>query len=276
MQEILKKKSDQLQMLGNIFSLLDQFDLEDMAASTDGSQLGKVVSLLCEVKATFAVLPETAERQYVRDNDQDKPKVYELVGKSSPTQAPEVMPSQKKPLPSPKKPLSGPAIVANTVSKPSAAASKSTVSKSAASKATPGKSPASKAPASKAPASKAAVNSRNSSVTSNKNQGKIENSQIPVSTRDAIVFDYLSYVFSDLEMFPSRGSINEFFKAYFTVDFNLNKKSRDQIVGRLCRLLFQKKLNRTAIGDILLRATNSKYGAFLKEKDAVFIKGWKK
>ncbi|NKB17812.1 MAG: hypothetical protein HC770_06595 [Pseudanabaena sp. CRU_2_10] len=54
MQESLRKKSEQLQLLGNIFSLLEQFDLEDMAVTTDGSQLGKVVSLLCEVKAIFA------------------------------------------------------------------------------------------------------------------------------------------------------------------------------------------------------------------------------
>ncbi|NKB17811.1 MAG: hypothetical protein HC770_06590 [Pseudanabaena sp. CRU_2_10] len=177
----------------------------------------------------------------------DKAHVSERDRKASPTKATKGIPGQKKA-------LAQPAIVANTVSKPSAAASKSTVSKIS--------------------ASKAAVSSRDISVTSNKNQGKVENSQIPVSVRDAIVFDYLSYVFSDLEMFPSRGSINEFFKAYFTVDFNLNKKSREQVIGRLCRLLFQKKLNRAAIGDILLRATNSKYGAFLKEKDAVFIKGW--
>ena len=248
MQESLRKKSEQLQLLGNIFSLLEQFDLEDMAVTTDGSQLGKVVSLLCEVKATFAGLPNSVEHL----DKKDRAHVSERDRKASPTKAPKGIPSQKKG-------LAQPAIVANTVSKPSAAASKSTVSK---------------IPASKAPASKAAVSSRDISVTSNKNQGKVENSQIPVSVRDAIVFDYLSYVFSDLEMFPSRGSINEFFKAYFTVDFNLNKKSREQVIGRLCRLLLQKRLNRSAIGDILLRATNSKYGAFLKEKDAVFIKGW--
>jgi hypothetical protein len=224
MQESLRKKSDQLQILGNIFSLLDQFDLDDMAVTTDGSQLGEVVSLLSEVKAIFAELPKSVEPLDKHDKAQSKAKVSGRVRQSSSTKTTQGIPGQKKT-------LLQPAIIA------------------------------------------IAAGSRDSLVTSNRNQSKGGILKI-TAERDDIVADYLTQVFSDLEMFPSRNSINEFFKVYFSVEFNLNKKSRAEIIKRLCRLLLQKNLFRSAIADILLKATKSKYGAFLKEDDAVFLKGW--
>jgi hypothetical protein len=236
MQKSLKNKSDQLQILGNIFSLIDEIDMEDMVFTTDGSQLGKVVSLLCEVKATFSGLPKLVEPLDKSNKAQSKAKVSERVSKSSPTKAPKGIPSQKKA-------LAQPAIVATAASKVSV--------------------------------SKATASSRDNPITSKRTQGQVASSKITVTERDDIVTDYLKQVFDDLEMFPSRSSINEFFKVYFGVEFNLNKKSRAQVTKRLCSLLLQKKLNRSVIGDILLKATKSKYGAFLKESDAVFLKGWK-
>jgi hypothetical protein len=248
MQESLRKKSDQLQILGNIFSLLDQFDLDDMAVTTDGSQLGKVVSLLSEVKAIFAELPKSVEPLDKHDKAQSKAKVSGHVRQSSPPKA-----QDTKAIISQKKALVQPAIMASTTNKPVA----------------------SKPNASESFASKPNVSSRDSSVTSKKTQGQVASSKITFTERDDIVTDYLKQVCEDLELFPNRGSINEFFKVYFGVEFNLNKKSRAQVTKRLCSLLLQKKLKRSQIADILLKATKSKYGAFLKEDDAVFLKGWK-
>jgi hypothetical protein len=107
---------------------------------------------------------------------------------------------------------------------------------------------------------------------------KLDNRQEPIrqvtirsDRQKTIVMDYLQQVFSDTETFPSRKSINDFFKDNFEINYNLNKKSRPEIIKRLSKLLLQKQANRSVIGDILLKATNSKHGAFLKAKDSVFF-----
>ncbi|WP_019498292.1 hypothetical protein [Pseudanabaena sp. PCC 6802] len=108
-------------------------------------------------------------------------------------------------------------------------------------------------------------------IKSAKPQEPIRQVAVSSAQQNAIIMDYLQQVFSDTETFPSRKSINEFFKDYFEIDYNLNKKSRVETIKRLCRLLLKKQDNRVVIGDILLKATNSKHGAFLKADDTVFL-----
>lgn len=89
-----------------------------------------------------------------------------------------------------------------------------------------------------------------------------------------IVVDYLKKALSDMEIFPSRKSIADFFREAFNIDYNVSKESREDLIRKLCKLLLTKNISRADIGDALLKRSSSKYGSFLKEQEDNFLKGW--
>ncbi|MDZ8034552.1 hypothetical protein [Nostoc sp. DedSLP04] len=107
-----------------------------------------------------------------------------------------------------------------------------------------------------------------STQPSNEKNNKNENTK-------KIIVDYITSVVStDTESFPDRKSISDFFKEYFDIDYILKKESRKELVNRLCKLVLERNITRDAIGDALLKKTNSKHGSLLKEKETSFLKSW--
>jgi hypothetical protein len=89
-----------------------------------------------------------------------------------------------------------------------------------------------------------------------------------------VFVDYLQKVFSDTEVFSNRKSITDFFKEHFSIEYDSGKKSRAELVSKLCKMLLEKDISREDVGEALLKATNSKHGSLLKEEEPGFLKGW--
>ncbi|HEY9802694.1 MAG TPA: hypothetical protein V6D25_20185 [Leptolyngbyaceae cyanobacterium] len=90
-----------------------------------------------------------------------------------------------------------------------------------------------------------------------------------------LLIDYLTNeVFADTEIFADRKSIADFFKEYFDIDYTVKKESRKELINRVYKILLEKNISIDALGDALLKKTNSKYGSFLKEKETGFLKSW--
>ncbi|NES72460.1 MAG: hypothetical protein F6K24_48340 [Okeania sp. SIO2D1] len=129
---------------------------------------------------------------------------------------------------------------------PAKAATKSaTKSASKAQKKSSSKSkPAAKATA-KAAAKPAAKTSAKASANLEKNQAAV---------KEALL---------DTDFFPDRKSIVTFFQDSFSIKYPLKKESKQYLIGRLIKLLIDKKVQLTKIADALSKRTNGKYGTQL-------------
>ncbi|MEH2209196.1 hypothetical protein [Nostoc sp.] len=196
-KENAKKKFEQLQTLGQILSLIQTLNIDEIEAITTGSHLGEAVKLLKNLKNHLNLA------------------IYELEKEE------------------------------NTTSKVIHKLEKEENTKS--------------------------YQSADSEISTQPSQQKINKDE---NTKKILV-DYLTnVVFADTESFPDRKSISDFFKEYFAIDYNLKKESRKELVNRLCKLLLERNITRDAIGDALLKITNSKHGSLLKEKETGFLKSW--
>jgi hypothetical protein len=182
--ETSSKKVDQFQTLGEILSLLDKLDMNDIEAITAGSYLGQVVKLLRNAKETLDVARDELKKEE--------------------------------------------SLISNNLDRDSS------------------------------------NNQFSESSESNLNHNQI-------------VIDYLKKALSDIEVFPDRKSIVDFFREAFKIEHPLKKESREDLIKKLCnKLIVKKDIKRTDIGEALLKKSNSKYGSFLKEKEDDFLKGWYK
>jgi hypothetical protein len=178
------KKIDQFQTLGEILSLLDKLDMNDIEVITAGSHLGQVVKLLRNAKETLYVARNELKRE------------ESLINKEL-------------------------------------------------------------------------------DLDSSNNQFA-ESSQSNLNSNQ-IVIDYLKKALSDVEFFPDRKSIVDFFSEYFKIEHSLKKESREDLIRKICnKLILKKDILRADIGEALLKRTSSKYGSFLKEQEDDFLKGWYK
>ncbi|MEH2198746.1 hypothetical protein [Nostoc sp.] len=196
-KENAKKKFEQLQTLGQILSLIQTLNIDEIEAITTGSHLGEAVKLLKNLKNHLNLAIYELEKE---ENTTSKA-IHELEKEE------------------------------NTTSTQSA----------------------------------------DPEISTQPSQQKINKDE---NTKKILV-DYLTnVVFADTESFPDRKSISDFFKEYFGIDYNLKKESRKELVNRLCKLLLERNITRDAIGDALLKITNSKHGSLLKEKETGFLKSW--
>ena len=196
-KENAKKNFEQLQTLGQILSLIQTLNIDEIEAITTGSHLGEAVKLLKNLKNHLNL----AIYELEKEEDATSKAIHELEKEEDTT-------------------------------------------------------------------SNQLADSEISTQPSHQKKNKDE------STKKILV-DYLTnVVFADTESFPDRKSISDFFKEYFGIDYNLKKESRKELVNRLCKLLMERNITRDAIGDALLKITNSKHGSLLKEKETGFLKSW--
>jgi hypothetical protein len=280
MPATLSSRSDQIQALGNILHLVEQLDIEDIATVTSGSRLGRVVDLLAQVKQ--ALSPDSGLGNAIGSNDRRKQGMNGANSAVTNNATNAVENGAEMAIANHTNHdfelvESGEAGAMRQAGKSAKSAPKKTNRN--------GLAPSTrKAKTSQTLAAKPKPGKRKSSQTatrSGKKANSVSHKRSPKSSHTKrssdpkrIMISYLKQVFADVEVFPDRNSITDFFERHFQIEFQIDKESRPELVSRLCRMAIAKQVSRNELGDILLADTNSKYGAFLKQDEVTFLQGW--